>query len=60
MPENKEAIFVTFGNFKGGTGKTTNSAMIAHALSMKGYKVLPGSTGQCHIPVSEDKSIGIR
>ena len=40
MSENKEAIIVTFGNFKGGTGKTTNSTMIAHALSMKGYKVL--------------------
>ena len=40
MAENKEAIIVTFGNFKGGTGKTTNSTMIAHALSMKGYKVL--------------------
>lgn len=40
MSENKEAIIVTFGNFKGGTGKTTNSTMIAHALAMKGYKVL--------------------
>ena len=40
MSENKEAIIVTFGNFKGGTGKTTNSTMIAHALSMQGYKVL--------------------
>lgn len=40
VPENKEAIIVTFGNFKGGTGKTTNSTMIAHALSMQGYKVL--------------------
>lgn len=40
MSENKEAIIVTFGNFKGGTGKTTNSTMIAHALSTKGYKVL--------------------
>lgn len=40
MAENKEAIIVTFGNFKGGTGKTTNSTMIAHALSTKGYKVL--------------------
>ena len=40
MSENKEAIIVTFGNFKGGTGKTTNSTMIAHALSKKGYKVL--------------------
>lgn len=40
VSENKEAIIVTFGNFKGGTGKTTNSTMIAHALSMQGYKVL--------------------
>lgn len=40
MSENKEAIIVTFGNFKGGTGKTTNSTMIAHALSTLGYKVL--------------------
>lgn len=35
-----DAIIVTFGNFKGGTGKTTNSTMIAHALAAKGYKVL--------------------
>ena len=40
MSENKEAIVVTFGNFKGGTGKTTNSTMIAYALSQLGYKVL--------------------
>lgn len=40
MAENKEAIIVTFGNFKDGTGKTTNSTMIAQALSMKAYKVL--------------------
>ena len=40
VSENKEAIIVTFGNFKGGTGKTTNSTMIAHALSKQGYKVL--------------------
>jgi chromosome partitioning protein len=31
---------VTFGNFKGGTGKTTNSTMIAYTLSKMGYKVL--------------------
>lgn len=31
---------VTFGNFKGGTGKTTNSTMIAYLLAEKGYKVL--------------------
>lgn len=40
VSESKEAIVVTFGNFKGGTGKTTNSTMIAHALSQLGYKVL--------------------
>ncbi|MEK4231339.1 ParA family protein [Solibacillus sp. FSL H8-0538] len=40
MSKDKEAIIVTFGNFKGGTGKTTNSTMIAHALALKGYKVL--------------------
>ena len=34
------ATVVTFGNFKGGTGKTTNSTMIAYALSNMGYKVL--------------------
>lgn len=38
--ENKKGIVVTFGNFKGGTGKTTTSAMLAYALSEKGYKVL--------------------
>ena len=38
--ETKEAIVVTFGNFKGGTGKTTNSTMIAYALASLGYKVL--------------------
>lgn len=31
---------ITFGNFKGGTGKTTNSCMIAYALSKLGKKVL--------------------
>lgn len=31
---------ITFGNFKGGTGKTTNSAMIGYLLAKKGYKVL--------------------
>lgn len=40
VSEKREAIVVTFGNFKGGTGKTTNSTMIAHALSEQGYKVL--------------------
>lgn len=36
----QQAIVVTFGNFKGGTGKTTNSTMLAYALSNMGYKVL--------------------
>lgn len=40
MERKEEAIIVTFGNFKGGTGKTTNSTMIAYALSNMGYKVL--------------------
>lgn len=40
MNEIKQATVVTFGNFKGGTGKTTNSTMIAYALSEMGYKVL--------------------
>lgn len=31
---------ITFGNFKGGTGKTTNSCMISYQLSKMGYKVL--------------------
>lgn len=31
---------ITFGNFKGGTGKTTNCVMTAKALADKGYKVL--------------------
>lgn len=33
---------ISFGNFKGGTGKTTNSTMIAYELSCMGYKVLLG------------------
>lgn len=36
----QEAIVVTFGNFKGGTGKTTNSTMLAYVLAKKGYRVL--------------------
>ena len=36
----QEAVVVTFGNFKGGTGKTTNSTMLAYALAKKGYRVL--------------------
>ncbi|WP_101773407.1 ParA family protein [Peptostreptococcus faecalis] len=31
---------ITIGNFKGGTGKTTNSCMIAYTLSNMGYKTL--------------------
>ena len=31
---------LTFGNFKGGTGKTTNSTMIGFELSNRGQKVL--------------------
>ncbi|MGM0260554.1 ParA family protein [Enterococcus sp. AZ102] len=33
-------IKITFGNFKGGVGKTTNSVMSAYELARKGYKVL--------------------
>lgn len=35
-----ETKVVTFGNYKGGTGKTTNSTMIGYALSELGHKVL--------------------
>ncbi|MFF3146810.1 ParA family protein [Streptomyces sp. NPDC057927] len=35
-----ETTVITFGNFKGGTGKTTNSTMMAYELSSMGYKVL--------------------
>lgn len=31
---------ITFANFKGGAGKTTNCVMTGHALSNMGYKVL--------------------
>lgn len=37
---NNPCTVVTFGNFKGGTGKTTNSTMIAYCLAKMGYKVL--------------------
>lgn len=40
MKNDNKATVVTFGNFKGGTGKTTNSTMIAYALSDLGYRVL--------------------
>lgn len=38
--DKKDALVITFGNFKGGTGKTTNSTMLAYELSEQGYKVL--------------------
>lgn len=31
---------ITFGNLKGGVGKTTNSVMLAYMLGKKGYKTL--------------------
>lgn len=31
---------ITFGNFKGGTGKTTNSTLVSYHLAKKGYKTL--------------------
>ncbi|TRZ39262.1 ParA family protein (plasmid) [Niallia circulans] len=31
---------ITFANFKGGTGKTTNCTMIGYILAKKGYRVL--------------------
>ena len=31
---------ITFANFKGGTGKTTNSTLLAYELAKMGYKVL--------------------
>lgn len=31
---------IVFGNFKGGTGKTTNSTMISYHIAKKGYKTL--------------------
>lgn len=34
------ATKITFFNFKGGTGKTTNSTMIGYHLAKKGYKTL--------------------
>jgi chromosome partitioning protein len=37
---NHSCQVITFGNFKGGTGKTTNSTMIAYCLAKMGYKVL--------------------
>ena len=37
---NESCQVITFGNFKGGTGKTTNSTMIAYCLANMGYRVL--------------------
>ena len=34
------AITVTFGNYKGGVGKTKNNVMIAYELAKKGYRTL--------------------
>lgn len=34
------ATKITFANFKGGTGKTTNSTMIGYHLAKKGFKTL--------------------
>ncbi|MBS4462201.1 AAA family ATPase [Aerococcaceae bacterium zg-B36] len=34
------ATIITFGNFKGGTGKTTNSTMVSYTLSKLGKKTL--------------------
>ncbi|WP_267887267.1 ParA family protein [Levilactobacillus brevis] len=31
---------ITFGNFKGGVGKTSNSTLVALDLSNRGYKTL--------------------
>lgn len=39
-PENADAAVVTIGNFKGGVGKTVNTASLAQGLSLKGYRVL--------------------
>ncbi|WP_394189553.1 ParA family protein [Paenisporosarcina quisquiliarum] len=38
--DNLSCQVITFGNFKGGTGKTTNSTMIAYCLANMGYRVL--------------------
>lgn len=34
------AITITFGNYKGGVGKTKNNILIAYELAKKGYKTL--------------------
>lgn len=40
MKKKDTSKVISFGNFKGGTGKTTNSCMIAYTLSNLGYKTL--------------------
>ncbi len=40
MKKTDTSKVISFGNFKGGTGKTTNSCMIAYTLSNLGYKTL--------------------
>lgn len=35
-----KAKILTFGNFKGGTGKTTNATMVGQDLAKKGFKTL--------------------
>lgn len=35
-----ETVTLTFANFKGGTGKTTNATMLGYALSKRGFKTL--------------------
>ncbi|EMF0380292.1 AAA family ATPase [Enterococcus hirae] len=35
-----KAKIITFGNFKGGTGKTTNSTMVGNALASNNNKTL--------------------
>jgi len=37
---NVTAKIITFGNFKGGTGKTTNATLIGYTLADQGYKTL--------------------
>lgn len=34
------AYKITYSNFKGGTGKTTNSTMMGYHLAAKGFKTL--------------------
>lgn len=37
---NVTAKIITFGNFKGGTGKTTNATLIGYTLADQGHKTL--------------------